>query len=82
MTSAGGAQGLLHFVEGGDLAAQEKSTQCIGAVGEGPHDVIVPTNMVPPDWYYNKSRGAWLPFDEDSQKQPGSAPERLLTLEG
>jgi hypothetical protein len=70
---------LLHFGEGGDLVAQQR-TQCIGAVGEGPHNVIVPTTAVPPDRYYNKSTAGRLPFEEDSQRQPGSAFERLRAL--
>ena len=37
-----GAEGLLEFVEGGDLAAQQQRAQFIGAEREGPHNVIVP----------------------------------------
>src|SRR5664279_4592486 len=56
----GVAEGLLHFVEGSDLVAQQERAQCIGAVGEGPHNVIVPTKAIPPDRYYNKLSGSWL----------------------
>ena len=61
----GVAEGLLHFVEGGDLVAQQKRAQCIGAVGEGSHNVIVPTTAIPPDRYYNKSARGWLRLTEE-----------------
>jgi hypothetical protein len=38
-----GAESLLQLVQSGDLAAQQQRTQWIGAEGEGPHNVIVPT---------------------------------------
>src|SRR5664280_1632505 len=60
----GVAEGLLHFVEGGDVIAQQKRAQCIGAVGEGSHNVIVPTTAIPPDRYYNKSARSWLRLTE------------------
>ena len=61
----GAAEGLLHFVEGGDLIAQQKRAQCIGAVGEGSHNVIVPTTAIPHDRYYNKSTRGWPRLTED-----------------
>jgi len=39
----GSAEGLLQLVERGDLVAQEKLVQRIGAEREGSHNVIVPT---------------------------------------
>jgi hypothetical protein len=62
-----GAEGLLHFVEGGDLVAQQKRAQFIGAVGDGSHNVIVPIAMIPPDRHYNKLRSGWLPLTKDHQ---------------
>ena len=38
-----GSESLFQFAQGGDLAAQQKHTQFIGAKGEGSHNVIVPT---------------------------------------
>src|SRR5258708_37033450 len=50
------AKGLFEFVEGGNLGAHEQRTQFVGAVGEGSHNVIVPTAIEPPVRNYNKSR--------------------------
>src|SRR5450759_4786642 len=61
----GVAEGLLHFVEGGDLIAQQKRAQCIGAVGEGSHNVIVPTTPIPPNRYYTKSKARRPPLTDD-----------------
>src|ERR1017187_3325667 len=52
----GVAKGLLHLVEGGDLGPEPQHAQCIGAVGEESHNVIVPITTIPPDRYYNKLR--------------------------
>ena len=38
-----GSESFFQFAQGGDLAAQQKHTQFIGAEGEGSHNVIVPT---------------------------------------
>ena len=59
-----GTEGLLHFIEGDDLVAQQKRAQFIGAVGEGPHNVIVPITAVLPDRNYNKSKRRWLPLQK------------------
>ena len=37
------AQSLFQFIQSGDLVAQQKRAQFIGAEGEGSHNVIVPT---------------------------------------
>src|SRR6266851_6274128 len=62
-----GAEGLLQFVESGDLVAQQKRAQFMGVEGEGPHNVIVPTATVPPDRNYNKLRIRSLPLSEGPQ---------------
>jgi len=49
-----GAEGLLQFVKGGDLAAQEQRTQFIGAKRERPHNVIVPVTYTLYVRNYNK----------------------------
>ena len=51
----GGTEGLLQLVEGSDLVVQQQRAQCIGAEGNRPHNVIVPTWSVSPDRNYNKS---------------------------
>src|SRR5271169_1414847 len=61
------AQGLLHFVEGGDLVAQQKRAQFIRVVGEGSHNVIVPTTALPPYRYYNKTKDGWPPTPRITQ---------------
>ena len=38
-----GTEGLLQLVESGDLVAQQQRAQFIGAKGDRPHNVIVPT---------------------------------------
>src|SRR3989304_1939572 len=76
----GVAEGLLHFVEGGDLVAQQKRAQCIGVVGEGSHNVIVPTAAIPPDRYYNKSTDGWLPLTEDHAAAMFQGHESASTL--
>jgi Rhodopirellula transposase DDE domain len=40
-----GAESLFQFVQSGDLIAQQKRAQFIGAEREGPHNVIVPTTF-------------------------------------
>ena len=50
----GRTEGLLHLVDRGDLVAQQKRAQFIGAIGNGSHNVIVPTREGPNDRYYNK----------------------------
>src|SRR6266550_6119591 len=49
-----GAEGLFQFIEGGDLATQQQRAQFIGAEGERPHNVIVPSIRIPPIRNYNK----------------------------
>ena len=39
------AESLFQFVQSGDFVAQQKRAQCIGAEGEGSHNVIVPTSQ-------------------------------------
>jgi hypothetical protein len=56
---------LLQFVEGGDLVAQQKRAKCIGAVGGGSHNVIVPAIPIPTDRYYNKPGRGWPRLTED-----------------
>src|SRR6266699_1649213 len=51
-----GAEGLLKFIQGGDLVAQEQRSQLIGAKRKGPHNVIVPTITISPVRYYNKTQ--------------------------
>src|SRR5437879_5512817 len=63
----GSAEGLLHFVEGGDLVAAQKRAQFIGAVGEGSH---------------NKSRRDWLSLTEEHQMAVLQAQIALHTLRG
>src|ERR1700688_3609611 len=66
-----GAEGLLQFVERGDLASQEQRAQFIGAAGERPHNVIVPVNADPYVRNYNKStRPLPLPVDGAEQACP------------
>src|SRR5580658_11144686 len=64
----GSAEGLLHLIEGGDLVAQQKTAQFVGTIGEGPHNVRVPTIMIPPDRYYNKSWHGWPPLARTSRR--------------
>src|ERR1017187_5023660 len=59
-----GTEGLLQFVEGGDLVAPQKRAQPIGAEGDGSHNVIVPTATNPYDRNYNKSRLRCLRSEE------------------
>src|ERR1019366_7095895 len=77
----GVAEGLLHFVEGGDLIAQQKRTQCIGAVEEGSHNVIVPIKVIPPDRYYNKSARGWLRLTEEHGTAVFKSCEHVLHFE-
>src|SRR5713226_1518971 len=55
-----GTESLFQFVQSGDLVAQQKRAQFIGAEGEGSHNVIVPTALCPPDRNYNKLVRPWL----------------------
>jgi hypothetical protein len=57
---------MFHFVEGDHLVAKQKAAQFIGAVGEWPHNVIVPTGTIPPVRNYNKSARTL----HDPQKSP------------
>ena len=76
-----GTEGLLHFIEGDDLVAQQKRAQFIGAVGEGPHNVIVPITAVLPDRNYNKSKRRWLPLQKSMSCCPYGVREALLIFE-
>ncbi len=61
------AEGLFEFVKSGDLVAQEQRSQFIGAKRKGSHNVIVPTIMVSPARYYNKTKGSRPLPVEDSE---------------
>src|ERR1700726_739508 len=62
------AECLLHLVEGGDLIAQQQRAQFIGVIGDGSHNVIVPTRRLPPIRNYNKSGRRFATADRMSPK--------------
>src|SRR5882724_12078478 len=76
-----GAEGLLQFVERGDLASQEQRAQFIGAEGERPHNVIVPVNTDPYVRNYNKfTRALPLPVERAEQAYPSEVQVILKLL--
>jgi hypothetical protein len=67
-----GAESLFQFVQGGDLVAQQKHAQSIGAEREGAHNVRVPTDIKLSCRNYNKSTTTQGP-------RPSSAAKDIFT---